>query len=293
MKHKTTSYNKYIILTGLIFLPLLFLGCSQEKETKKTTKTKKKQKKKTVIKKQPKEKGMTLQDMISQCLRKGYHVTSRYDPNQNKTFRYCQFKDGTECRLKQFATGSCGPKTGAKKIIENKTKPPRDKKCRQYEPVCGTDGKTYANRCLLEKMKVNLKHEGPCKKEETQKTVQKDQIEFINPKKDSNQPDQKNNKKETKEIAKKEEIKVPKWVSIIVSLTKNSKPTQPSTKIKRCNFNSKINYLHTNNTNNMVSTLYSEEGEVICHPSRDFSNSCPNYLNNKKNKCTTIWEDKR
>ncbi|MFB6226000.1 MAG: Kazal-type serine protease inhibitor family protein [Candidatus Paceibacteria bacterium] len=286
MKHKITWHNKYFVLIGVLSLSLFLVGCFHSKD-KKQEKEKKEKKQQAVIKKPPEKDKMNLEEMYSKCMDQGFQVVSRFDRKLNKNIRYCRFNDGTECRLKKFAQGKCGPNKSSKKVSFQSTVTPRSKKCQEYKPVCGVDGRTYANKCLTEKLNIDIKHSGPCKKEDRENIKKDKEISFIEPRQ---------NKKEQKDtIVKQKEKKqqVPKWINMVVALVKNSPKTNPPMEIKRCITNNSIRYLQTNNTNNVVSTLYNKQGEVICHPSKDFSNLCPNNLSSIKNNCQVIWKDKR
>lgn len=288
MKPKTTWHNKYLVLIGLLSLSLLLVGCIHSEDEKQKDENQGKQQKQKVIKKPPEKNQMDLETMYSRCMNRDYQVVSRYDQKQDKNIRYCRFNDGTECRLEKFAKGGCGPGKNSKEISFQSTISPRNKNCQQYKPVCGEDGRTYANECLTKKLNINIKHQGSCKQEDRKSIETNQEIDFIKPKQDSSE--QENPKVKQK---KKKENQIPKWINMVVALVKNSPKTNPSMKIKKCNPSDNTKYLQTNGTDNTVSTLYNKQGEVICHPSRDFSDLCPNNINSIQNNCKVIWEDKR
>lgn len=63
---------------------------------------------------------------------------------------YCAMDDGA-CTNMADAAGTC---TTAPEICT-----------REYRPVCGCDGQTYATKCVAASSRVNVAYNGPCREE--------------------------------------------------------------------------------------------------------------------------------
>ncbi|MFH1306373.1 MAG: DUF333 domain-containing protein [Candidatus Micrarchaeota archaeon] len=68
------------------------------------------------------------------------------------TVGFCIFSDGSECEEWAFYRGECSPGEGIKE----------DECAGIFGKVCGVDGKTYQNKCYINKADVSIEHMGNC-----------------------------------------------------------------------------------------------------------------------------------
>lgn len=258
-----------------VLITLLFVsGC-----TNSESKPKQRDKQKEVIKTAPSSARRVFNDnntaeKYQKCKRRGYEIIKKFDPQVKKTRTYCKF-NGSACLLDQFVTGQCGPGKNSISLPQEQEED-RPIKCKQYNPVCGENNHTYANRCLARQAEVEISHPGYCDKKvaiQTNNTNKKVET----PK--ANQPEEdKNNQQQ-----KTKETKLPNWVNIIISLSQSEDPAY----VKECSMEDRTFYYQK--LNQGIDTVYNKKGKIVCNPNRDFNNSCPKKLQLNNSVCSTVW----
>ena len=83
-----------------------------------------------------------------------------------------------ENKLKDVHIVKCKEEGGGEEDKDVGCEEPDPTCSREIDPVCGSDGKTYNNRCLMNgaircRKGLNLKHDGPCEREERGKAMTK------------------------------------------------------------------------------------------------------------------------
>jgi hypothetical protein len=275
-----TTYSNKIIKLSLLFFGLFFLpGCFHGDKQKKS------QEQGEVIKKAPTSARKIFSDnntaeKYQECRQRGYSIVKKFDQQTEKTRTYCKF-NGTACLLDKFISGQCGPGKGDIKLEENK-KPGRPINCKEYNPVCGENDHTYANRCLAQRTEVNIAHEGYCSNKVAVDLSEKKKQQNSNNSKVRPNNNQQTSNQNNNEGNQDNQQKIPNWVDIVISLSKSDNQAY----IKRCNLKEKTFYYQK--LNSEIDTVYNQQGNIICNPSRDFNNTCPKNLDLSSNKCRTI-----
>jgi len=220
------------------------------------------------------------------CEARGHEVVIRYDEELEQSRVYCRFSDTTECDASDFMAGRCAPGSGAQ-VHEIKKAEDELIVCTQnYEPVCGTDGLTYANECIAKVNNVELNHPGICL--ETQQDVTK------TTKVEGGTTAKKTNSKTTTETTESEIINL-EWLDLVISLIKNEPKKNPVAYIDKCVYGDEVIFYQSDGCSDCYSILYNEAGASICYPSNDLNASCPDYFNvsDRSRNCTRFWTDAR
>jgi hypothetical protein len=234
------------------------------------------------------------------CESRGFVVVARFDTTQNSTVEYCQFDDGSECRLDEFSSGICGPGQGAAvltnpDLISNQFV---EFSCDDASPqVCGVNGHTYTNACIAAQAGIKVAREGRCTAEEiaanmpvvdttndTRTSIVQQASTYI-----SNNLSTPNTPAPINDPEVQQQGNNPAWLASVIALIEGRGPTTPRTYIDVCRQNNQIVYLQTNGTNALPSTLYNSSGEVLCNPNRDFAGRCP--ASGIVSSCSRIFTD--
>lgn len=243
------------------------------------------------------------------CESRGFTIVARFNDDLDETLQYCQFSDGSECELLEFYNGICGPGEGAA-VLTNpnlQTDPFVESTCDDSNPpVCGVNGHSYINTCIAAQAGIAIAHEGMCTAEEIaanspaleQSTSKRSNVitrakETISNKLPSN--DEQVNEDvppPTPDPEVPTQGSNPEWLEMVIALIEAQPVREPRMYIDLCPRGSDdIAYFETNGTDAVASTLYNQNGAIICNPNRDFAGVCPNTVS--YNSCSRIYTDER
>ncbi len=276
--------KKLFLLTAIFLLTLLVNGCSSSSPNQKL-----------VTSTTEKTNGVTNTTLTVSstdfCKNHGYEIIIRFDKDTQGSKIFCRFPDKKECVANDFQKGICTPEKGAVYYVLKST-PVYN--CQKADPpVCGTDGKNYVNHCGADLANIPISHLGSCG---TIISFSENTTDFIDNKigplpviTSSSTPIEKS------ENIVKITSTLPDWLKTAGDIIKSQSKSSPSAYIKKCNSGAGTLYYQVDSCPNCFSTLYQENGEVICYPNHDLTHNCPvNFnINNSKNDCTTVWVDNR
>lgn len=269
----------------LVLLVLAGAGCDavpQDNETSSTS---------TSIKVSDPE--LTLDQMAYLfCQDQGYRINISYDERYINGLISCIFDDGNSCPAVNFLDGSCGPqhKPASQDIAFTGFKDPSIPRfCEQVSaPVCGANGKTYANECIAQQEEVDVVNQGPCGG--PQATVElPDEPEKVgvesskSPSTGSSRTTRTVNVRSSQTKAVSVPDNHPMWIDTLIGLLKTD--LTPGTAVEYCKVGTKSMYLQTGS----LSTLYKENGLVSCYPSKDDKELCPDEFWSSRSSCSVIW----
>ena len=225
------------------------------------------------------------------CEKQGFTIAAQFNTDTNEMKFYCVFSGNLACEALAFVNGKCSKKSGA---ITFQASPDtlleRLRSCNVASPpVCGLNGKNYTNRCVAELNSVAVKHDGLCTATESsgltlnQTTTQTPQAAF------PTLP------AATKQQLVKDKTETAAWLGLLIDLIQAESPKTPPTFIEQCIYPKATLYFYSSGCADCQSTLYNQNGLVLCYPSSDSAGNCPNYFNlkTKSSFCSLIWKDKR
>lgn len=94
----------------------------------------------------------------------------------------------------------------------------------------------------------------------------------------------------------REEERSNSWTEELIKKEESAPAANPPASLTRCSYKNRVVYYLPPRCCDVPSTLYDEEGKIICHPDGGFTGKgdgkCSDYSNQKSN-CTVIWRDTR
>lgn len=297
MAHRHSPIRIALILPTLL---LIGAGCGSSEQGSVSTSTEQ-----AIIKAPASEIALRRQALeaspaVRACESRGFSVVARFDAEASETIEYCQFDDGSECRLDEYTAGTCGPGQGAAILTNSNliTDPFVESTCDEASPpVCGVNGHSYDNACIAAQSGIEIAREGLCSAEEiaannpTIAPKNNARTNVISTAKSyiSNRGNEPTIPPVNDDPAVAAQGKNPAWLASVIALIEGRGPTVPRTYINICSLGNTTVYLQTNGTNDLPSTLYNEQGEILCNPNRDFAGRCPS--NGVPTGCERVYTD--
>lgn len=259
------------------------------------------------------------------CVSQGFSFVIERSEQQGPEL-FCRFLDGSRCPAVDFLNETCEPDSALAMKEPTTTAALGDvfqfpRFCEPVaEPVCGVNGRTYSNECIANQQGVAIQYEGTCdprieptnpptvydpdpnKKVTTQETQSANSgggtaSSPSNPGNTSaggNAITYQAEQPRTPQVVNQEPIYVddgiPDWLAVPFSLVDGNQSVTKAW-IEACPINGGTYYLQVENCETCFSTLYTEDGSLICNPSNDISGTCPSgFANGKPASCRVILE---
>jgi hypothetical protein len=276
-----------IFFLSILIITALGAGCSQTNQEQLAFENPK-----PALVKKPNNQPQTEKAYLF-CKNNGHNVAAKFNNTKNELELFCIFSNNTECDLIAFYENKCGPNSGSQMTQQSPQKILEDLRyCDDSAPaVCGADGNNYANKCVAATQNIKVKHEGLCAPNEqanplTPKKTQITQSASTNNGSSSSQE---------KQVEQKTGEPAP-WLAMLFNIVETYGPTSPKTFVERCIFDkTTVNYYYSEGCQTCFSVLYNEEGDILCFPNNDITNSCPAYFKKGSSRigCREIWRDPR
>lgn len=284
----TTMLHKHNILLICILTTMVLLfvgaGCSADDQasTKEATPT---TSEKVVVKKPA---GTDSIDYaIESCESHGYEAVLKYNKDTKSTDTFCEFGNGYACNALAYLMGACNTTSSNRIYIATEDGEPDNlRTCSEKEePVCSKDGITYVNSCIAALQSAEISHIGVCTEEDirlaTKNTSSKNNTNTSSGSSGHNTSVEKNQSPPTG---------TPSWTTYLVSIAGNKATGTEAPIIQACTYGSVRVFYMVENCPNCFSTLYSNEGTVLCHPHNNLRGECPDYfdINSAAKNCRGI-----
>lgn len=267
----------------LLSITVLIIGAGCFTKSQKTTTTDTATTTAEIIKKKP-QTNTPANSADEYCKKSGNELIIRFDQETKSSKTFCRFADTTECETEKYFKQTCAPGQGAKTYISAEQTDSFTVCTNEYVPVCGANGITYTNSCLIQTQGILLSHTGVCtiieqeaSKIETANTKPTDAaplIETILPANDTGDPN---------------------WLPVVKSFVLSSTKSDPPAFIEKCAYAGNPVYYFSPGCKDCLTTLYNKNGSILCYPSNDLDNTCPAYFTGayRGNYCTKLWKDDR
>lgn len=278
-----------------LFLPLFLAGCGEKEPTPQPPSTE-----------DPEEmvlEGTTDQQAYLACVRAGHEIKIVHDAAKNGRVIYCMFEDGSRCPARQFLNEECEPGedfSGTEALafdqsIDGLADGPRN--CpTDVIPVCGEDGRSYANSCFAQLNHVAVAAQGACKGiEDLSPTKSDSYIVRKTPAKSNTQPSADTTEKPTQAsvpsgaVTSVESTRGAQWLDLPISLLDQSDRIEYAT-MEECTLGRETVFVHTEGKTQDFAVLYDEGGSVICYPKNDIDDTCPKGFDFDRRSCSIVWK---
>lgn len=290
------AYMKRLIFLAVVFL-LIGAGCTDATSTTPTATTTPSTQ--TTIKKKPNT-GETLDAAYAFCEKHDYTIAVQFDQASKSTKSYCLFPNKTACDVIAFMNGACAQGKGALAFAQTKNTADEllqnIRTCKDDSPpVCGANGKNYANVCIADIHHVSILHEGLCTPDEQAKfalSVPTVPGAPTTPGSPSPTPDAPTLPISTNKLDVATQQNAA-WLALLIDFSEAAGKKNPPAFTEKCTYDTDTVYYHSDGCPTCFSVLYSNQGNVLCYPNNDMNKNCPAYFNvkNRKNNCTVIWKD--
>lgn len=280
--------NKKIFTITIMALLITASGCATKTSSKKTTKKNITSSTSIIIQKKP----TTPKNLAEEfCRSKNYELIIRFDPQTKSGKAFCRFPNTEECEAENFMKGTCAPGNGSKPYLAPSIFQTASSTCTINDrPVCGADGRTYANHCSAEREGTLIKHTESC-----------GSAPIISPADSIKLPTTTNNSAFNNKITvtagpinetNKPKPIDPDWIKTLTDIITSQPPKKPAAFIARCDLG-QTTYFQSDGCASCFNSLFNQNGEIICYPNNDITNSCPITFNKLGQNCTIIWRDTR
>ncbi len=275
--HKTTLQKNSIFLPLLgVLFALFFVGAGCSNTTQEQVAIPEPEETQKVVVKKPA--GVdTIDYAIEICTSRGYAPVLKYDKETKVTNTFCKFDDGYACNALGYIMGSCTT-TSSNRIylVAGDGVPDNLRTCTEEEkPVCSKDGVTYVNSCIAALQNAVVDHTGVCTEAEIKLALG----DTASTGSGSTGSSGTNTNGSGGEAVAAPPSGTPVWTTYLMSIV-GAKSNGPGAPVqKECTYGSTRVFYLVENCPNCFSTLYNNDGAVICHPHNDIANECPSYFN--------------
>lgn len=236
-----------------------------------------------IIKKQPQTQTGT--PAFDYCEARGYELIIRFSQAASSSVAYCRFADATECEAEKYLKQTCAPGQGAKPYQPQKEMADFAVCANDYEPVCGANGINYTNACLAQTQGIIIAHTGVCAPAEQKMTADDTPTKNLT----SGQTEINSQPDKTTDTGE------PAWLTVVKDFVLSAPKSNPLAFIEKCAYSGNISYYSSPGCDGCITTLYNDDGDVICYPSNDLDSACPAYFTGvyRANYCAKVWKDGR
>lgn len=209
---------------------------------------------------------------------------------------FCEFQDQSRCEAFEFLDRECTIDSAEPAMEPTPTADIDDifagpRFCDPVaEPVCGVDGRTYTNACIATQQLVAVEHSGTCSS-----AIEPSEPPTVP---EPERPGTGNTTQNNDAISSTPppappiytDKGIPDWIAVPFSLIEDN-PSIESAYAARCPSNGQNYYLIVENCDTCFSTLYNEQGDLVCNPTNDLNGTCPAaFGSGQAPACTVLLE---